>query len=130
MSGKKYHAITEFLDAKQRRVKQNTQIPAGRYDEATIAHYLSLKMIAEGDPRKPHGPQEKKPIGPDERKSLIESEMLGMLAEDTEKDQADSWTEDGAPEVGALNRRLKERGIKVSAKERDAIWADLGGIEE
>lgn len=73
MSGKKYHSITEFLDAKQRRVKQNTAIPAGRYDEATIAHYLSLKMIAEGEPKKPLGPQEKKPVEPDERKAKSDS---------------------------------------------------------
>jgi len=115
MPKKEYHAITDFLDAKQRRVKLNQSIPGGRYDEVTIKHYLGLKMIAPGSP----------PITP-ENKAKVLTAINGMDQADPERKDEALWTKGGAPEVRAINAKLKdtEAGFTVDAAERDDAWVD------
>jgi hypothetical protein len=62
------------------------------------------------------------PTGSDPRLVVV----MAMLAEDTDQTDESLWTKAKAPELPELNRRLAEQGLgKVTAKERDALWAEV-----
>lgn len=68
-------------------------------------------------------------LSPAHQKALIAQTMLTLIADDNERADDKLWAEGGEPKVSALNDRLKDSGVKVSAKERDEIWAEVGGSE-
>jgi hypothetical protein len=101
--------------------------------EQDAAHLVAIGVLAPSG--QPQGtvfsgqPQEAAPTSPvipaqagtDPRVGVV----VQMLIDDPEQLDDALWTKAKAPELPELNRRLAEQGMdKVSAKERDALWAE------
>ncbi len=118
----RYKVLTEFLDGKQRRIKQGTVLPDD-YNAPTLVHYLRFGLIAETECEA--RPRETKPIRGDKRISLITTVMEQVLAAYPDVDNGEVWTEDGKPQTTYLNRLLKEHRIRITVKERDRVWDEI-----
>jgi len=87
-----------------------------KLDADTADHLVDAGVVA--PPSAPDAEQ------PPPRTELLREAVNAMLAEDPERAQKDWWLNDGRPEARELARRV---GFDVSAKERDALWAEMGG---
>lgn len=71
--------------------------------------------LAPGEPRASSEPS------PERRAFLIRAAITDLASRDPER-TGPSWTAQGVPDVAALS---ESAGFRVSAKERDAAWAEL-----